>query len=295
MPQWTVSKEQSGKKLVQFLSDCLPTFSQRKIKAALERNCCEVNGCKERFASATVVAGDRIVFDADAAQRLLSKKSAQKNSVSLLFEDEFFLIYNKPPGITSEQLLALLQKTEQNLFLGHRIDRDTSGILIFVKNEDTRQRLIKEFQQLQVKKSYLAIVDGIPSANKGHIENELAKRGERGGRPFWGSVPKGKGSRARTEWKVERRAAASATALLRCTPLTGRTHQIRVHLSESGHPILGDDLYGERFMCRYTPPRCLLHALEMTLRHPHTKEMLCLQAPIPDDMLRAMQDLGLQT
>lgn len=288
MPEWTVSREQAGRKLASFLSDCLPpSFSQKKIKAALERNCCDVNGIKERFASRILFAGDRVDFDLDAAERLTVRRSEAIEQGRILFQDDDILVYNKPPGISSEALLVIFQKKEPTIALGHRLDRDTTGVIVLVRNEKARLQLIEQFRKLEVKKVYLAVVDGIPKGSKGVVDNELAKVGEKGGRPFWGSVARGKGQRAITEWQLVQKGRDAS--LLRCMPLTGRTHQIRVHLSENGHPILGDDLYGERFRCRYIPARCLLHAAEIQLKHPVTGAILSLQAPLPDDMVEAIE------
>lgn len=283
MSHWIVSREQAGRKLVSVLSDWLPdAFSQKKIKLALERNCCTVNGAKEHFASREVVAGDRITFDVEAAEHLIKAKPSRTDPSRILFQDNDLFIYNKPSGISSEDLLVQLQKQDPALKLGHRLDRDTTGVLIFVRNEVVRQKLIQQFREFQVKKCYVAIVDGVLKEKSGMVDNYLAKKGERGGRPFWGSVAKEKGSHALTEWEVVEK--GKEETVVRCRPLTGRTHQIRVHLSEMGHPILGDDLYGERYCSKRTATRCLLHAEEIELLHPMTQQLLHVVAPLPDDM-----------
>ena len=124
---------------------------------------------------------------------------------------------------------------------------------------------------------------------KGKVENYLGKKQAYAGQTIWGAVSPSRGLYACTEW--ERLKKGDISSLVACHPTTGRTHQIRVHMAEMGHPILGDYQYGKRFLCPYRPPRILLHAEEFSFYHPSTGKSLCLTAPLPDDFKIAQQKL----
>ena len=109
------------------------------------------------------------------------------------------------------------------------------------------------------------------------------------GQSLWGSVPPHQGHHAITGWKLEKKGVEAS--LLRCYPKTGRTHQIRVHMSEMGHPILGDKQYGRSVRCRYNAMRCLLHAYELSFIHPTSGQKVQFQAPIPEDFQQAFNQL----
>ena len=169
------------------------------------------------------------------------------------------------------------------------MDRETTGVLILAKEKGVFDNLVEQFKHFQVQKRYLTIVDGQVEQPKGIIENYLGKKRSYAGQTIWGSVQQSKGLYASTEW-IRLKKGKSVT-LMACYPKTGRTHQIRVHMAEIGHPILGDFQYSKEFECRYRPTRYLLHSEEITFQHPLTGEALFLKAPIPDDFKKAQQKL----
>lgn len=286
--EWEVIPEESGNKLQQFLKNKLPqTYSARAIKRAIEGNQCRVNGHVEKFASYTLGTGDIVQFEVLEQEKIL----VQFESKRVLYEDNVLIAYNKPSGIASDdpQLLTIVQRQLPFLKLIHRLDRDTTGILLFAKDAAFLEQMILLFRQRKVHKEYLAIVDGEPSRDSGTIENALGEIRRYQGQVVWGPVAKSKGLYAHTEWECLLR--GKKAAFLRCIPTTGRTHQIRVHLSGIGHPILGDHQYGRQFVCAYQPRRCLLHAEKMTFRHPLTEEKLELDAELPADFQEAMEKL----
>jgi 23S rRNA-/tRNA-specific pseudouridylate synthase len=142
------------------------------------------------------------------------------------------------------------------------------------------------FKQRAVKKQYHALVDGKVKGDRGTIDNALGKICSYQGQSVWGEVPPGQGLPARTDWEVVAR-GADATLLL-CRPMTGRTHQIRVHLSGMGHPILGDSQYGKTFTCAFRPQRCMLHASELAFEHPVTGKEIAIHSPLPEDFKEAI-------
>lgn len=228
------------------------------------------------------------------------KRSSQKLTpvplpLDILYEDTHVIALNKASGQvvhpgngtgTDTLVHALLHHCGEQLShcgeaarpgIVHRLDKETSGVLIVAKTELAYQRLIQIFAQRTVKKEYLALVRGIPSLSSGTIRKPIARHPkarthmcivEEGGRP------------AQTDWHVEM-LFGNAVALLRCFPVTGRTHQIRVHLSTIGHPILGDRTYGCCTLKRLKvqPSRVQLHAHRLELRHPVTGKHLALEAP----------------
>lgn len=285
MPLWIITSEDSGLKLLRFLSGKLgKEYSTRQIKTLIENNQCEVNGRVERFASVVVGLGDRIILNLEKAS---ISSIPLFDSSRILYEDTDLFIYDKPAGIVSDgkELTAL------GFFLAHRLDRDTTGVLIFAKNESIREQLFRLFRQHKVCKTYEALVDGIPFKSKGIIDKPLAKKHVYQGQTIWEVVSFPKGLPAYTEWQLEGR--GEDAALLRCFPKTGRTHQLRVHLSSMGHPILGDYQYGRKFRCAYRPGRYLLHAACVTLVHPKTLKPLVVKAPLPFDFIDACEKLDI--
>lgn len=218
----------------------------------------------------------------------------------ILFENEDMLAVNKPPRKTTEAVVA----GQGGVFAVHRLDKDTSGVLVLAKTEEVLARLQAEFKARRVQKEYLALVYGILKDKEGEIDQPL-KRSTR--YPMRRTVhPEGKP--AVTEWKVEEEFTPSPSALaghspsgrgrkyslLRLFPLTGRTHQLRAHLHWLGHPIVGDKLYKFRKHEELeSAPRQLLHAEKLTLQQAQGKHILdrTFQAPMPDDFNKTLDDL----
>ena len=289
MLEWIITYKDSGHKLISFLTQRLEgKYSARFLKRLIEHNGCQINGRTERFASTLIGQGDHVCLLIEQASY---SSSPQLETQRILYEDEALLVYNKPAGINCDEkgILQLLKVRASSLQLVHRLDRDTTGVLILAKQPANFRNLVNQFKQFQIQKRYEAIVDGIVAQPKGLIENYLGKKQAYAGQTIWGSVPASYGLYACTEW--ERLKKGENASLLACVPKTGRTHQIRVHLAEMGHPILGDFQYGKQFQCPYRPLRYLLHADEIRFHHPLTGEFLCLTAPLPDDFKIAEQKL----
>lgn len=288
MNSWIISPESAGKKLVAFLVEQLnKQYSARFLKQAIEHNRCQINGRTERFASFILGIGDRIALDLTS---LASKKpltsSLSKNRI--LFEDSDLLVYNKPSGMRCD---AEEIKNLSGFELLHRLDRDTTGVLLLAKNERTARSVLLQFKEHKVEKAYLAIVDGTLTGQSGIIDNALGKKKSYQGQTIWGEVDKSDGLPAYTQWRCIR--SGKDASLVECFPKTGRTHQLRVHLAGLGHPILGDFQYGNCFKCVYRPERHLLHALEVTFLHPTTGQRMLMRAALPQDFIDAQRSLGL--
>lgn len=285
--KWKVDSAESGIKLIAFLQKKLgDQFSARKLKHFVEKNLCTVNGRVERFASITVGRGDEIELSIENFQEKPSKSFA--NTIEILYEDNTLLIYNKPAGIVCEnENFLFLNKGK--LALVHRLDRDTTGALIFAKTQQAFDAMTELFRNRLVNKQYLAIVDSVPKEKQGTIDNYIGEIHHYQGQTIWGKVNKNKGLHAITTWKCEKQ--ANDAALLLCMPKTGRTHQLRVHLNSMGHPILGDFQYCRKFHCAYNADRCMLHAWKVSFPHPFEKKMIDVAAPLPEDLKKAIVKL----
>lgn len=288
MIEWIISPEDSGKKLISFLVDKLgQQYAARALKRILEGNGCRINGRTERFASALIGSGDHIQLNLTAFSTAESMLSLEISRV--LYEDEDFLIYDKPAGINSDEkgILQLLKPSYPSLQLVHRLDRYTTGVLILAKNAWIFNQMLQAFKELRIQKCYMAIVDRVIAKKKGSIDNYLGKKHSYNGQTIWGAVNKSQGLHAHTDW-IKMQEGEEAT-WISCFPKTGRTHQIRVHLAESGHPILGDFQYCKQFRCSYSPKRYLLHAQSISFQHPRTGKMVKVEAPIPEDFKECLR------
>jgi RluA family pseudouridine synthase len=242
------------------------------------------------------------------------------SDVAIVYEDEWIVGVNKPAGLPTQptldearaNLYALLKKffvargdSDPYVGLHHRLDRDTSGVMLFTKKKEPNAEVGRIFQKHLAQKTYLAIVATVErrESSAGRVgatgnrelpatwtvENFLAREGGKAGRMQ--SVRSG-GDRAVTEFRCL--AQVGNYALVEAKPLTGRMHQIRVHLSEGGAPIVGDTTYGGvRETKEGAIPRVMLHAVALTFPHPVTKLEISFTAPLPTDFEKCLQQLGL--
>lgn len=288
MNSWNVNKDLSGIKLLDFLKLKLgPQLSARQLKKALDDNSCQVNHRTERFSSFQLGTGDLVTFQNNT--KTINSLTFDPNRI--LFENARLLIYNKPCATTSDnpEFLKIIQRDLPYLALTHRLDRDTTGALIFAKTKSALQMMEELFKKRLVQKSYLAIVDGIPKSSSGTIDNYIGPLRRYQGQTIHGEIPPPTGLHAITEWKCQQR--GKKASLIQCFPKTGRTHQIRVHLNSINHPILGDHQYGKQFQCSYQPNRYLLHAESIAFIDPQTENYLHVTAPIPLDFNLAIEEL----
>ena len=231
----------------------------------------------------------------------------------VLFEDRFLLAVNKAPGFSVladrsgepsllDQLRARLQTAGETCYVVHRLDKGTSGVLLFGKTPDDARELSRQFEKREVEQRYLALVRGGPPERIGRIDLPLAP-GPRG--PLRMRVDE-RGKRSLTRFRVVER--FRDYALLEILPYTGRTHQIRAHLQAVGHPLAVDPLYGgaralllSRIKPEYRAPRdrpesplldrLSLHALRLEFRHPRTGVPQLVEAPLPKDFATALKQL----
>jgi 23S rRNA pseudouridine1911/1915/1917 synthase len=213
--------------------------------------------------------------------------SALKPKVGVIFEDDNLLVINKPAGVVSFSkdfnLAEKLAPSGKHYFLVHRLDKDTSGVMLIAKNETTLKKLQAEFKERKVTKVYLAIVMGVPAKKEFEIVMPL-KRDTVSRQRF---VAHKAGRPAQTQIEVVDH--HGKISLIKARPLTGRTHQIRVHLKFAGYPIVGDTLYGT---VSDILPRQALHAYSLTLKVGKTEQTF--KADMPADFKEALKALSLK-
>ncbi len=280
--KWRVSKQESGMRLLQFLKkNCKSAPSVKALKRAVDHKLCAINGQIQTFSSYQLAENDLVTL------RPAAFEEKEPLEVRVLYEDEDLLFVHKPSG-----LLSAVKELKQPLtHLVHRLDKETSGVLLLAKTLKAKEQMLELFKERSVQKLYLAIVDGSVEKEEGMIDNYLGKKSSYEGQTIYGSVPSSKGLRAITSWKCLSRTASAS--LVCCEPRTGRTHQLRVHLSEMGHPILGDRQYAKKFKSSFLPSRNLLHAYRLAFKHPRTGKPLKVVAPIPVDFKEALDALKL--
>lgn len=281
---WIVSAGDSGQKLVAFLQKQLGrSLSLRAIKKQIEQGGCLVNGRAEMFASVMVWEKDKVIF------RLPQTDLPHR----ILWEDEDLLLFDKPPHLLSEPqgLVAHLASYCSPLILVHRLDRETTGVILLAKKRSIQEELVRQFRHFLVKKSYLALVQGVVDRDGGVIEGYLQPSRPSSLGPVWEETKNTNGLYAFTAWK--RLEKSQKASYLRCHPKTGRTHQIRVHLAGMGHPIIGDRRYGCLEAQYSWASRFFLHAEYLEFIHPITQQPISVRAPLPEDFRQAMERLGI--
>ena len=201
----------------------------------------------------------------------------------VIHEDPDFVIVDKPAGLLSvpgrgadraDCLIARLRAVWPEILLVHRLDLDTSGVMVFARNKPAQGTISQQFEKRIVGKDYVARLAGLVGPNQGRVDLPLIVD--------WPNRPRQHvnhetGRPAQTDWQVIARGQDETR--MRLIPLTGRSHQLRVHMAEIGHPILGDPLYASGAARAH--PRLMLHAETLTLRHPQTDAALTFTAPVP--------------
>jgi 23S rRNA pseudouridine955/2504/2580 synthase len=224
------------------------------------------------------------------------RAAPQPLDLPVVFEDDALLVVDKPSGVAVHggsgvsygviESLRAERPRAKLLELAHRLDRDTSGLLVIAKKRSALVALHRMLREGEVEKIYVALVKGGWAGGARELRERLHKYVTAGGERR--VAVHGGGQTAVT--RVQPIAAADACSLLELRLMTGRTHQIRVHLAHAGHPVLGDDKYGDfelnRALARHGVKRLLLHARRLAFAHPATGAPLRLEAPVPDDMRR---------
>ncbi len=304
----TAGPDDAGKRLDQFLVGQLPEVSRARVQQLIAEGKVQVNGSAAK-ASLRLRGGERIEVQGEAKAPPL-RAVAEDIPLDVVYEDEALAVVNKPAGMmvhagagSSEDernrgtlVNALLHRFQSLSGVGgelrpgivHRLDKETSGLIVVAKDDVAHRKLARQFAGREVKKTYLALVHGWPKQERGTISAAISRDRIRRIR----MTTRGSGGRAAvSHYKVLRKIESrfGKFALLEVTIDTGRTHQIRVHLASLGHPVVGDTLYGAPREIRakdasISLKRNFLHAAKLEFAHPNTGDTLAFSRPLPSEL-----------
>ncbi|MBV9926273.1 MAG: RluA family pseudouridine synthase [Acidobacteria bacterium] len=293
----------AGRRLDEFLAGRLPALSRMHIAGLLARGACRLNG-EAAHAGRRLSAGDEVEVEFEGA--VPNSMTPEPTPLEVAYEDEHVVVVVKPAGVLVHPTLGVKRGTlanalayhlnrelidegravENRIPLGasfirpglvHRLDRDTSGLLVVAKTQAALSRLTQHFQRRLVEKRYAAVVGGLLKEDELNVGAPIGR--EEGARPPWRVLESGKPAETRLR-VVER---GTRRTLVELEPLTGRTNQLRIHCAHLGHAIVGDAAYGGE-----PHTRLCLHAARLAFRHPATNELVEFVSPPPPELLSAL-------
>ena len=271
-------------------------LTRSRVAALMEQGCCLMDGKACLKAGTKVPEGKTVVLRVPEPKE--AAPQAEDLPLEILYEDDDLAVVIKPRGMVVHPAAGHGEGTLVNALLHHlknlggiggelrpgivhRLDKDTSGLLLVAKNDETQLALSRMLQERRIEKHYRALTEGIPKEKEGRIELPIA-RSKKDRKKM---APDPEGREAVTEWRVL--AEGKACALLDVHILTGRTHQIRVHMRSIHHPVCGDPIYGYEKGVRV--PCLMLHAYSLSFDHPRTGKKMTFQAPLPEDFLKGLR------
>jgi len=305
-----VSPEDAGQRLDRFLVSQLPDLSRSRIQALVDEGRVQVDS-SARKASYHIVAGERVTVEIPPPPA--AGVEAEPIPIEILYEDSDVAVLNKPAGMivhpgagedSGTLVAALLHRfggIEGLSVVGgplrpgivHRLDKGTSGAVIIARTDAAHKNLVEQFRSRLVEKTYVALLHGKIKGESGAVELPIARDLRRRSRM---TARRREGRAARTDWRVRLR--IGGFTFIEAGLHTGRTHQIRVHFSALGCPVVGDTLYGaprqERVGSELLPPlgRNFLHAYRVAFAHPRTGRRIEVRAPLPPELHEYLSALG---
>lgn len=295
-----VADKDAGQRVDRWLKSLFANVPYVAVQKLIRQGRVRINGVKCK-PDARVGEGDRVSFPPDVAEqgaREMERGAAfqvgdadvKLIESSIVYEDKYILVINKPAGLPAQagggqvrsldRILAGMYGEEKAPKLVHRLDRETTGLMVCAKNRSMAAALSEQFSGREIEKIYLALVTGEVRGESGKITKPIKKVG---------AIAKisADGDRAVTTWKVKKRISPTLV-LLECTPHTGRMNQLRVHFADAGFPIVGDDKY--EFRLARAAGRALgakgeplyLHAWKLGFVHPHSREKMHFEAALPE-------------
>jgi 23S rRNA pseudouridine1911/1915/1917 synthase len=298
----TIAAEAADWRLDRALAAALPTLSRERLKALISSG--EVRdqtGAQVRDPSSKARPGE---YEVRVPVPAPAHNVAQDIALEIVFEDDHLLVVDKPAGMVVHPAAGNPDGTMVNALLHHcagrlsgiggvarpgivhRIDKATSGLLVVAKTDVAHEGLAAQFARRSIDRRYQAIVAGVPNPAEGKVDAPLARSSAN--RQKMAIVAQGRGKRAVTHYRLVQ--ALREAALVECRLETGRTHQVRVHMTSIGHPLLGDQAYGRTrivhrdLLNQLDFRRQALHAAELGFAHPVSKEALSFKSAIPSDM-----------
>lgn len=269
--------------LLDWLLDALRPMNRTRVKQLLQHGQVLVNGAPTTQFNHRLRPGDRVAISRGGHDTGELKRAG----IAIAYQDDELIVADKPPGLLTvategerddtafARLSAFLEARRAGRpFVVHRLDRDTSGLVLFARSASARDRLQENWEG--VTKTYLAVVEGVPHPAEGAVENFLIEGRDLRVRV---AVPSDEAKRAVSRYRVT--ATRGRHSLVEVELVTGRKHQIRVHLSGIGCPVIGDTVYG----AKTNPARRLgLHAWRLKFAHPFTNRLIELESPLPDSL-----------
>lgn len=301
MDIFPVTEAQRGTRLDKFLITQRPELSRSFLQSLIENGNIRVNDAA-RKANYTVKTGDSVTLEIPPPSPATAR--AEEIPLDVLYEDDGLLVINKPAGMVVHPAVGHTSGTLVNAVLGyapeivtgneerpgivHRLDRDTSGVMLIAKNDVALHELQRQFAAREIHKIYIALVNGMVSTPQGKIDAPIAR--DTHDRKKMTVYSTGHAREAVTVFYVL--AHTDKYTLLRLEPETGRTHQIRVHLAFLKHPVVADEVYGKK-KNDLGLERQFLHARRITFRHPITHQEMTFTAPLPPELTQALERTGI--
>jgi 23S rRNA pseudouridine1911/1915/1917 synthase len=300
----------AGWRLDRALADTVPSLSRERLKVLTKSGALTREGKAVRDPAIKVKGGERYILAIPEPEP--AHNEPQEIPLPIVYEDEHLLVVDKPAGLVVHPAAGNRDGTLVNALLHHcgsslsgiggvarpgivhRIDKDTSGLLVIAKHDKAHEGLARQFADHSIDRRYLAIVSGVPRQAEGSVDAPLARSPQN--RKKIAIVSAGKGKRAVTHWK--RLELLNDAALVECRLETGRTHQVRVHMASIGHPLVGDPVYGRgktthrELLNQLDFKRQALHAAYLGFIHPVTKGRLSFDSALPSDMQELFTALG---
>ena len=305
-----------GGRLDKIVAGCLDSLTRARVQALIEAGHVLVDGAPASGKADKIAPGQQVTVTVPPARP--AAPEAQPIPLTIVYEDDDILVVNKqaglvahpgagnPDGTLVNALLAHFGQSGASALSGiggvarpgivHRLDKDTSGLMVVAKNDQAHQGLSDQFADRTLSRTYLAVVRGALMPAKGRIETQIGRHPRN---RLKMAVVVQSGKPAVTDYATHRiyrdRQGKPIASVAQCTLLTGRTHQIRVHMAHAGNPILGDPVYGASSQSLGTSARFsgierqALHACAMRLRHPASGEMMAFECSIPAD-IRSLTD-----
>lgn len=294
--------EDSSVRLDKYLVEQLPELSRSRLQVLIREELVRVDGMPVTKTGYKLEAGQSVSVTVPAVAS--TDLVPEKIPLDIIFENEDLLVVNKAAGMvvhpaaghdTGTLVHAALAHAPQMEGVGgehrpgvvHRLDKNTSGLIILAKNDRAHRWLQRQFKERLVNKTYLTLVDGQPPTPRGRIEAPIGRDSTQ--RKQMAVVSPSRGRQSTTEYFTEKQFAEHT--LLKVHILTGRTHQIRVHMKFLGCPVVGDTLYGHRHPT-LDVPRQFLHAAHLEIRLPGEDDMRIFDAPLPEDLQQVLNSLA---